>query len=60
MSKEINSISSIYTLAETDWVLVDAKSGRPMKIPDEVKKRLPLVANNEQPQHFDQDAEADG
>ena len=32
--------------AETDWVFVNAKTGRPMKIPDEVRNTLP-VANKE-------------
>lgn len=28
---------------ETDWVFVDATSGRPRKIPDEITRLLPLV-----------------
>jgi acyl-CoA thioester hydrolase len=28
--------------AETDWVFVDAKTGKPRTIPDEVKKTLPV------------------
>lgn len=34
---------------ETDWVFVDAESGRPRKIPDEVMRVFPLVAANEEP-----------
>jgi acyl-CoA thioester hydrolase len=35
--------------AETDWVFVDAKSGRPKKIPDEIKKTLPVVSKEGEP-----------
>jgi len=33
---------------ETEWVFVDAESGRPRKIPDEVLCLFPLVAENEE------------
>jgi acyl-CoA thioester hydrolase len=34
---------SVIVRAETDWVFVNAKTGRPQTIPDEVKKTLPVV-----------------
>ena len=34
---------------ETEWVFVDAKSGRPRMIPDEVMGLFPLVAEDEEP-----------
>jgi acyl-CoA thioester hydrolase len=30
--------------AETDWVLVDASTGRPRAIPEEIRKALPVVS----------------
>ncbi len=38
--------------AQTDWVLVDVKRGRPMKIPDEIRTLLSIADNNKQPQRF--------
>ena len=35
--------------AETDWVFVNAKTGRPLKIPDEVKSPLPVVGKEMEP-----------
>jgi acyl-CoA thioester hydrolase len=34
---------AVVARAETDWVFVNAKTGRPMTIPDEVKSTLPVV-----------------
>ena len=34
---------------ETDWVFVDAGSGHPRTIPDDVMGAFPLVAENEEP-----------
>jgi len=31
---------------ETDWVFVDAASGRPRRIPDEITRLIPLVEND--------------
>jgi acyl-CoA thioester hydrolase len=31
---------------ETEWVLVDAKSGRPIAIPEKLAKIFPLISNN--------------
>ena len=35
--------------AETDWVFVNAKTGRPLAIPDEIKITLPLVGKEMEP-----------
>jgi acyl-CoA thioester hydrolase len=35
--------------AETDWVFVNAKTGRPLKIPDEVKNTLPVIGREMEP-----------
>ncbi len=40
---------AVVAQAETDWVFVDAKSGRPRKIPDEIKKTLPVVSKEREP-----------
>jgi acyl-CoA thioester hydrolase len=40
---------TVVARAETDWVFVNAKTGRPMKIPDEVKNTLPIVAKEMEP-----------
>jgi acyl-CoA thioester hydrolase len=37
---------AIVAQAETDWAFVDAKTGKPRAIPDEVKKTLPVVATS--------------
>jgi len=34
---------------ETDWVFVDAKTGRPLTVPDEVKNTFELVAEDREP-----------
>ena len=34
---------TVVARAETDWVFVNAKTGRPLKIPDEVRITLPIV-----------------
>jgi acyl-CoA thioester hydrolase len=33
---------AVIARAETDWVFIDAKTGKPRTIPDEVKKALPV------------------
>jgi acyl-CoA thioester hydrolase len=40
---------AIVAEAETDWVFVDAKSGRPRKIPDGIRKTLPVVSKEREP-----------
>ena len=40
---------TIVARAETDWVFVNAKTGRPMTIPDEVKNTLPIVGKEMEP-----------
>ena len=35
--------------AETDWVFVNAKTGRPQSIPEEVKNTLPAVGKEMEP-----------
>ena len=35
--------------AETDWVFVNAKTGRPQTIPEEVKNTLPIVGKEMEP-----------
>jgi acyl-CoA thioester hydrolase len=39
----------IVVQAETDWVFVNAKTGRPMTIPAEVKNTFPLVGKEMEP-----------
>ena len=46
------SNDTVLAEAETEWVFVDAKSGRPMKIPDDVMRLFPLVAENEKPLQY--------
>ncbi|MBN2295965.1 MAG: acyl-CoA thioesterase [Pirellulales bacterium] len=41
---------------ETDWVSVDADSGRPRKIPPQVAKLFTLVPENEEPPTFTKDS----
>ena len=43
------SDQTVVARAETDWVFVNAKTGRPMKIPDEVKNTLPIVGKEMEP-----------
>ena len=40
---------TVVARAETDWVFVNAKTGRPITIPDEVKNTLPVVAKEMEP-----------
>lgn len=40
---------TIVARAETDWVLVNAKTGRPLAIPDEIKNTLPLAGKEMEP-----------
>jgi acyl-CoA thioester hydrolase len=40
---------AVIARAETDWVFVNAKTGRPQTIPEEVKKTLPIVTPGEEP-----------
>jgi acyl-CoA thioester hydrolase len=40
---------TVIARAETDWVFVNAKTGHPMTIPDEVKNTLPIVAKEMEP-----------
>ncbi len=35
--------------AETDWVLVDAKTGRPRAIPEAIRQALPVVSKEMEP-----------
>ena len=40
---------TVIARAETDWVFVNAKTGRPLKIPDEVKNTLPVIGREMEP-----------
>ena len=40
---------TIVARAETDWVFVNAKTGRPLTIPDDIKDTLPLVGKEMEP-----------
>jgi len=40
---------TIVARAETDWVFVNAKTSRPLTIPDEIKDTLPLVSKEMEP-----------
>jgi acyl-CoA thioester hydrolase len=40
---------TVVARAETDWVFVSAKTGRPLKIPDEVENTLPIVGKEMEP-----------
>ena len=40
---------TIVAKAETDWVFVNANTGRPLKIPDDIKNTLPLVSKEMEP-----------
>jgi acyl-CoA thioester hydrolase len=40
---------TVIARAETDWVFVNAKTGRPLKIPDEVKNTLPVIGKEMEP-----------
>lgn len=41
--------NAVVAQAETDWVFVDAKTGQPRAIPDEIKTALPVVAKDLEP-----------
>ena len=43
------SDQTIVARAETDWVFVNAKTGRPLAIPDDIKATLPLVGKEMEP-----------
>jgi acyl-CoA thioester hydrolase len=40
---------TVVARAETDWVFVNAKTGRPLKIPDDVKNTLPVIGKEMEP-----------
>jgi acyl-CoA thioester hydrolase len=40
---------AVIARAETDWVFVNAKTGRPQSIPDEVRNTLPVVSKEMEP-----------
>ena len=48
------SDNKLLARGETEWVFVDAESGRPRMIPDEVMRVFPLVAKDEEPLKFEQ------
>ena len=41
--------STVLAQTETDWVFVDAKTGRPMAIPDEIKNAFEIVTKEQEP-----------
>jgi acyl-CoA thioester hydrolase len=41
--------NAVIARAETDWVFVNAQTGRPQSIPDEVKNTLPVVSKENEP-----------
>ena len=43
------SDNTLLAKGETEWVFVDAESGTPRKIPEEVMRLFPLVAKDEEP-----------
>lgn len=40
---------AVIARAETDWVFVNMKTGRPQSIPEEVKNTLPIVSEEQEP-----------
>jgi acyl-CoA thioester hydrolase len=40
---------AVIARAETDWVFVNAKTGRPQSIPEEVRKTLPAMSKEMEP-----------
>ncbi len=40
---------AVIARAETDWVFVNAKTGRPQSIPEEVRNTLPVVSKEMEP-----------
>lgn len=43
------SDNTLLARGETDWVFVDAKTGRPRTIPEEVARLFPLVPQDQEP-----------
>jgi acyl-CoA thioester hydrolase len=43
------SDGAVIARAETDWVFVNAKRGKPLSIPEEVRKTLPVVSEEMEP-----------
>lgn len=43
------SDNKLLAKGETEWVFVEAESGRPMMIPEEIIRLFPLVEENEEP-----------
>jgi acyl-CoA thioester hydrolase len=43
------SDNKLLARGETEWVFVDAESGRPRMIPDEIMQLFPLVAEDDEP-----------
>ena len=43
------SDDTVVAQAETDWVFVDARTGRPRAIPDEIKNLFPIVGKELEP-----------
>jgi acyl-CoA thioester hydrolase len=43
------SDAAVIARAETDWVFVNAKTGRPQSIPEEVRNTLPVVPKELEP-----------
>ena len=43
------SDEAVIARAETDWVFINAKTGRPQSIPEEVRKTLPIVPKEMEP-----------
>jgi acyl-CoA thioesterase FadM len=41
--------SSVLAKGETDWVFVHAKTNRPMKIPEGVRKTFQLITEDQEP-----------
>jgi acyl-CoA thioester hydrolase len=40
---------AVIVRAETDWVFVNVKTGRPQSIPEEVRNTLPIVSEEQEP-----------
>jgi acyl-CoA thioester hydrolase len=40
---------AVIARAETDWVFVNAKTGKPLSIPEEVRRTLPMVGEEAEP-----------
>jgi acyl-CoA thioester hydrolase len=43
------SDEAVIARAETDWVFINAKTGRPLSIPEEVRNTLPVVPKELEP-----------